>query len=274
AETVEGRLKSDEKFRESLAFSLDFINIRVGEFQSNAEIAVGAAMGIKELAPISEKMVKLVGIAVSANKASEKAIEMLPLFVEESERVNVITYEALSNNALLSYLLLDDVKGIAQEFVEEVDGYINQNRNYNKLLGFARDLWVGYGISDALYNNDREMLKYWEKKGYLTTKIMCDHFLEIVTPEQLENIMDGVHFATVVAKDNKELMAGVKRPTITFPKMDEGLERELNEKLDEFYANRLKNNVFTNNGGLENMVQENIIQNGTSFVSAGIVRER
>ncbi|MGL5271954.1 MAG: hypothetical protein ACRC8J_00525 [Phocaeicola sp.] len=257
-QAFEARLKSDEEFRELLNFSLSFINVRTGEFQANAEIAVEATSAIPELEEVSATMAKLAAMAANANEASTQALESLELIVQESAEANIVNYETLSNNAFLSYLLIDRSKKASQEFVEAVDSYISKNKSSNKMLAFARDLWVGYGVSDALYNNDKELMKVWKAKGYLIDEEISESFLTQITPEQLEKILSGLQLTTAVAEENVEVMADVNRVKFISAMKNTQVGVKLKDKIqlmakgtESFKMVRAKNR-----NSIDNIVQE------------------
>ncbi|MGL5272179.1 MAG: hypothetical protein ACRC8J_01685, partial [Phocaeicola sp.] len=234
----EDKLKGDKDFRESLIFSLHFMDIRTGEFQANAEVAAAAIDSIKELAELSAKMEKLAIIAGNANEAVGKALENLSLIIAGKEKANAVDYEDVSNNAFLSYLLIDRVKQVGQEFVEAVDSYMDSNKKCDESLVFARDLWVGYGVNDALYNNDKEMMKRWKSKGFLTDEKMSEKFLKQLSTKQVEKIMSGVQLAAVVGKENGKELLGNDRAAIVSAEANENLGIKLDENIKVMASNR------------------------------------
>lgn len=161
----EQQLKSDEQFRSQTVFSLAFINSRTGEFKENALMSAEASSDISEMSQIKAQMEELAVFATNAEKASGDALEALNTIMTGESGIN---YEELSNNAVISFMLLDKGLSIAQEYVSLVDAFlVGKKMEDYRYLAFTRDQWANYSTLDAVLSKNKEMLAYWEGKDYI-----------------------------------------------------------------------------------------------------------
>lgn len=164
-QAFEAKLKADEDFRAKTVYSMAFINSRTTEFKDNAEMAAEATAPIPELAEMCSSMKELSSLATNAVKSSGDALEALTNILKGSDEMS---YEELSNNAIVSYLLLDRGLSLAQEYVASVDSFLaGKNASDYSYLAFTRDQWISYSTLEAMMNENKEMLAYWSEKDLI-----------------------------------------------------------------------------------------------------------
>ena len=186
---IENKLKTDKEFRDQTQFALAFVSARVGEFQANAEIAAEAASKVKGMEKESAQMAALAVTAANASKNAGDALEALTSIGLNSDS----DFESFSNNTYTSFMLLNTTIEAAESYVAAVDAYIaNPDNTNNSELLFARDLWVSYNISDAMYNSDKDAFAYWTGKGIKSSDEDAGRMLAALTPNQQMNLVSGM----------------------------------------------------------------------------------
>ncbi len=227
----EEKLLADEDFKNQTITSLSFINSRIGEFKEYSTMAVEATADIEELKESNAVMKELSAFATNAEKSSGDALEALNLILSGRKDVN---YEELSNNAVLSYLLLNNSISAASNFVSQADAFLATKdiANY-QFLAFVRDRWAIYNTLDAIYSDNKELMAFWSDK---------------------ELLLDD--------KVSKQVVASLKLEGYWYPRNNEALKGGLNNKqvLKVMCDNRqaLNGAIFMKNSQMNNASQLNV----------------
>lgn len=192
----EEKIKNDRDFMAQTMFSLAYINSRTREFKENAEMAAEATADIEQLKEFSPKMTNLANFAGNANKAAGDALEAFNKIVEGEENVN---YEEFSNNAILSYILLDKGLTLAKDYVTAADAFLQgKDLKQYSYLAFTRDQWAEYSAQDAMMNGNKEMLSYWESKKSLLDENSSKSFLASLDSQRANSIINAQELNTIV----------------------------------------------------------------------------
>jgi hypothetical protein len=156
------KLQTDEQFRDQTLASLMLVNSRVEEFKANAQMSVEACANIEQMKEAKAKMEELAAFSEKAATNTGDALQAITLILDGNKSADI---EELTNNALLSYMLIGKSVEAAKLYVESADAFLKKNGLDNhKYLAFTRDQWADYSAVEAAFNNDGEALKYWEEQ--------------------------------------------------------------------------------------------------------------
>lgn len=164
-ERVTGNPEEMKKARATLTV----LTSRMVEFDELVTVATVAAEGREELASSLKELQKVKQLAANARANGLQALEALDA-ISEGKKPSC-DYEQAARNLSLAFLMVDRQTNVGKRFVNEADAYL-RGRDINDCrdLAFARDLWAGYCTGEAVLNDDKEEMAYWNgKKDILAT---------------------------------------------------------------------------------------------------------
>src|SRR5574344_875033 len=236
----EEKIKADEDFRDQTIYSMSFINARTMGFRDNAQMAAEATADIPELNGMSKEMLSLMEFANNAEGSSQEALAALEALLSGKN----VNYEELSNNAIISYMLLNRGVETAKEYVGAVDAFLRGNKveDYN-ILSFTRDQWASYCTLDAIMDDNEEDMKFWNSK-YL-----------LLEPEKMGIIVTNLSEKLQVRAAAEAFFNQIP---LSFASSDSKLESRM--VLGMVYSNAQKMQVMMLEGSAKNFSNQNFIQ--------------
>lgn len=181
----EKMLNNPEELQKTAA-SLAVLNMRMDEFDKLVDIAVEAASSNDDLVESVEKLMNIKKLSLNAKNAGEEAVRSFSSVIDGENKGSANDYEQASQNLALAYMLVDRQTNVGKQFVTDVDTFLKgKDIDEYYALAVARDLWAGYCAGEAVLNNDKEELAYWQKKSDLISGEALGQRTKI-----LENIPD------------------------------------------------------------------------------------
>lgn len=164
---LEQKLRTDSTFMAQTTYTLAFISARIGEFKENAALTSEVVADYPQVQQYQQSMSDLAAVAANAEVSAASALEALTKISLGQEGGS---YEEFSNNAILSYLLLEKGLTTATNFINDVDAFLKGKKieDYQS-LAFVRDIWVNYNLVTAVLNEDNALVNYWNKAGHKLT---------------------------------------------------------------------------------------------------------
>lgn len=161
---LENKLKFDTDFQAQTAYTLTFMSARISEFKENAALTVQTISKYPEFQKYQQPMETLAEMSTNAQQSAEDALAAL---VKISNGENGTSYEDLSNKAVLAYIMLDKGLATSRDFVADADAFLKGKRvmDYEQ-LAFLRDTWVSYNFIQAVLDQDKTLVAYWDKAGF------------------------------------------------------------------------------------------------------------
>lgn len=161
---VQEKLQVDESYRKQTLDMFNVISARLSGFQGLCELSTQATEGLSEFDAINAKLQANIPTAQNAALRGEEMLQALNDLVAGKK---VDNFEQLSNNIVISYLIIDKEVSLGKSFVELADAHLNKENNDK--LAFVRDMWMDYCAVDAYLNGDQSEADYWSKKDYFLT---------------------------------------------------------------------------------------------------------
>ncbi len=163
-ELLANKLSSDKEFCNSTITSLSMISSRITEFKTYSDMSVEACGDNPALQEIKSKMESLSKFSTNAATRSNDALQAILRILDGDKSANI---EELTNNALLSYMLMEKGIEVAKTYVETIDNYLENNKvEDNKYLAYTRDQWAIFSTIDAAINGNKDLMSYWNNKNY------------------------------------------------------------------------------------------------------------
>ena len=155
---LEEQLKTDTALQVATIESATILSCRINEMDSIANASIKAIEGIKELEDASKELQTIVKKTANA-KNYQDAYMQATASILRGESVD--NYEQISNNAILSYSILENNIVCCGTFVRQFGEYLEKNKN--EQVAEAMVAWMNYGAEDALLSNDGKAMEAWSK---------------------------------------------------------------------------------------------------------------
>lgn len=177
------QLISDSVFLQETEFIQCYILSRSAEFVAISKQSMEAMQNIPDFSEVNALMQQINQLGLNAENASLKAVAALDGVVKgEGDG----SFEQLSKNAIIAFLMLDNTASQSKNYVKAVDEFLKDKKVDDYVdLAFSRDLWVNFNFVSASVNQDVDLLEYWASFDNLLPENLLLEEIENSSPEDI-----------------------------------------------------------------------------------------
>ena len=243
---VQEKLQADTSYRTQTLDMFTVVSARLSGFESLCELSLQATEGLDEFDAINTKLQANIPTAQNAALRGEEMVQALNDLVAGKK---VDNFEQLSNNIVISYLLVDKEVSLGKTFVELADARL-EKANDDK-LAFVRDMWMDYCAIDAVLNGDQAETEYWSSKDYVLSSEQMSAFYSVA---------DNVIMTVANASQLSVGMMNKQANSENFQAQNNQFQAQNNQFQAQNNQFQAQNNQFqTLNGGLQQFTQNFIM---------------
>jgi hypothetical protein len=184
-ENMQELLMNDENFKNGVVAGYIVMKTRAEQFNALVEMSAEVAGNIKEFESVLKEMKEVQPMIKNTCASIEVAGKEINSTLGGEAADDL---EQNTSNATLAYNTLQKQNKLADQFIETVDSYLKKG-NADDRLKFVRDQWLDYQQVTAALNQDENLAKELEKKGYLLSENNCVAALGAFNKLQQTNII-------------------------------------------------------------------------------------
>lgn len=160
---VEEKLQNDSTYLQGTIVALLFSSERILEFEELVELTASVGGNQADLQPLMEPLNEMKKLAANAQKSYAESLDAINKIVAGEDA----DYENAMNHAALAYQLVAQEIKNGKIIVEQLDKILADKKKMNDELAYVRDAWSAFCSKEAVLNDDKMELAYWQDKNPL-----------------------------------------------------------------------------------------------------------
>lgn len=161
ASIIEEQLKNDTTYRQVTQFTMDLLKERVGLVSDLTQKTMDICSDIPEISEMLPALNSLKAKAHNTNLAIDAACKGIE---KVNSGISAPEYETAANNTLIGYQKIESQMQLSKRFVDAAAKYIENGGEKSEQMAELIADWTEYNVQNALLNNSKEEMEYWNDK--------------------------------------------------------------------------------------------------------------